>query len=131
MYKPDPRLPPDQQILPTHAKKLQQEQWQREGKLPSAYDRAFEPLAIRDEKDEGLSEEAGKGQTDEVAATPPSLPTPTSPDVNKGPNASGTNRNTIPNVRASLQSPQQTIKTKPVETPPAEKEKGCGCCIIM
>lgn len=27
MYKPDPRLPPDQQMLPTHAKRLQQEQW--------------------------------------------------------------------------------------------------------
>lgn len=29
MYKPDPRLPPDEQILPTHAKRLQQEQWER------------------------------------------------------------------------------------------------------
>ena len=26
MYKPDPRLPPDQQLLPTHAKRLQEEQ---------------------------------------------------------------------------------------------------------
>ncbi|KAL8743467.1 MAG: hypothetical protein Q9190_004183 [Brigantiaea leucoxantha] len=32
MYKPDPRLPPDQQILPTHAKRLQQEQMERERK---------------------------------------------------------------------------------------------------
>ncbi|KAL9125835.1 MAG: hypothetical protein Q9217_005021 [Psora testacea] len=32
MYKPDPRLPPDQQILPTHAKRLQQEQWEKAGK---------------------------------------------------------------------------------------------------
>lgn len=29
MYKPDPRLPPEEQILPTHAKRLQQEQWER------------------------------------------------------------------------------------------------------
>ena len=28
MYKPDPMLPPDQQMLPTHAKRLQQEQWE-------------------------------------------------------------------------------------------------------
>ncbi|KAK4554866.1 hypothetical protein LTR86_008014 [Recurvomyces mirabilis] len=41
MYKPDPRLPPDQQMLPTHAKRLQQEQWEREGKVGSAYDRDF------------------------------------------------------------------------------------------
>ncbi|KAI4212388.1 MAG: hypothetical protein LQ351_004958 [Letrouitia transgressa] len=32
MFKPDPRLPPDQQILPTHAKRLQQEQMEREAK---------------------------------------------------------------------------------------------------
>lgn len=29
MYKPDPRLPPEEQLLPTHAKRLQQEQWER------------------------------------------------------------------------------------------------------
>ena len=29
MYKPDPRLPPDQQLLPTHAKRLQQEEAMR------------------------------------------------------------------------------------------------------
>ncbi|KAK3112602.1 hypothetical protein LTR53_010952 [Teratosphaeriaceae sp. CCFEE 6253] len=39
MYKPDPRLPPDQQLLPTHAKRLQQEQWEKEGKTGIAYDR--------------------------------------------------------------------------------------------
>ncbi len=32
MYKPDPRLPPEQQMLPTHAKRLQQEQREREMK---------------------------------------------------------------------------------------------------
>ncbi|KAL8931503.1 MAG: hypothetical protein Q9216_007179, partial [Gyalolechia sp. 2 TL-2023] len=30
MYKPDPRLPPEQQMLPTHAKRLQQEQRDRD-----------------------------------------------------------------------------------------------------
>lgn len=30
MYKPDPRLPPDQQMLPTHAKRMAQEQWDPE-----------------------------------------------------------------------------------------------------
>lgn len=44
MYKPDPRLPPDQQMLPTHAKRLQQEQWEREGKGSTAFDRDFRPL---------------------------------------------------------------------------------------
>jgi len=44
MYKPDPRLPPDQQLLPTVAKRLQQEQWEREGKFGNAYDTNFRPL---------------------------------------------------------------------------------------
>ncbi|KAK5136353.1 hypothetical protein LTR08_003479 [Meristemomyces frigidus] len=44
MYKPDPRLPPDQQLLPTHAKRLMQEQWEKDGKTGTAYDRDFKPL---------------------------------------------------------------------------------------
>ena len=56
MYKPDPRLPPDQQLLPTHAKRLQQEQWekarkdseqrqQRDGKPIAQPAKEFSPLA--------------------------------------------------------------------------------------
>ena len=45
MYKPDPRLPPDQQMLPTHAKRMMQEQWEREGRPGQAYDREFRPIA--------------------------------------------------------------------------------------
>jgi len=48
MYKPDPRLPPDQQMLPTHAKRMMQEQWEKEGKTGTAYDRDFNLL--NDEK---------------------------------------------------------------------------------
>ena len=39
MYKPDPRLPQDQQMLPTHARRLAQEQWEKEGKTGTVYDR--------------------------------------------------------------------------------------------
>ena len=65
MYKPDPRLPPEEQLLPTHAKRLQQEQWERaqkesqqrlremeaqqrkhnHQKPPAQLPRAFSPLA--------------------------------------------------------------------------------------
>ena len=31
MYKPDPRLPPDQQLLPTHAKRLQEQSRRQDG----------------------------------------------------------------------------------------------------
>ncbi|KAF2773961.1 hypothetical protein EJ03DRAFT_73033 [Teratosphaeria nubilosa] len=44
MYKPDPRIPPDQQMLPTHAKRMMQEQWEKEGKTGTVYDRDFNLL---------------------------------------------------------------------------------------
>lgn len=43
-YKPDPRLPPDQQLLPTVAKRLAQEKWESEGKFGNIYDKDFRPL---------------------------------------------------------------------------------------
>ena len=46
MYKPDPRLPPDQQIIPTHARKQQAAQWADDGSVPKAYDRDFTPIAV-------------------------------------------------------------------------------------
>ena len=46
MFKPDPRLPPEQQMLPTHAKRMMQEQWEREGKPGSAFDRSFTPVSV-------------------------------------------------------------------------------------
>ncbi|RMZ84410.1 hypothetical protein DV738_g656, partial [Chaetothyriales sp. CBS 135597] len=48
MYKPDPRLPPDQQIIPTHARLQQAAQWEAEGAVPKTYDRNFVPLAVHD-----------------------------------------------------------------------------------
>ncbi|KAF4555841.1 Hypothetical protein D9617_2g058060 [Elsinoe fawcettii] len=44
MYKPDPMLPPDQQLLPTHAKKLMQERWEAEGASSDVFDKDFKPL---------------------------------------------------------------------------------------
>ncbi|PVH99753.1 hypothetical protein DM02DRAFT_642794 [Periconia macrospinosa] len=48
MYKPDPMLPPDQQIIPTHAKRMQQEQWATEGRTASVYDKEFRALNTDD-----------------------------------------------------------------------------------
>ena len=39
MYKPDPRLPPEQQMLPTHAKRMAQEQSVKEGKDGFSFDK--------------------------------------------------------------------------------------------
>ena len=46
MNKPDPMLPPDQQIIPTHARRQQQNQWNEEGAVPKTYARDFSPLAL-------------------------------------------------------------------------------------
>ncbi|KAJ4388981.1 hypothetical protein N0V93_006443 [Gnomoniopsis smithogilvyi] len=43
-YKPDPRLPPDQQLLPTVARRLAQERFEQEGKFGTVYDKEFRPL---------------------------------------------------------------------------------------
>lgn len=50
-FRPDPRLPPEQQLLPTVAKRLQQEKWEREGKVGTVFDKEFRPLT-----DEGFLE---------------------------------------------------------------------------
>ena len=49
MYKPDPRLPPEQQLLPTHAKRLQQEQLDQQAKVAGSDSRRpqpFSPVAV-------------------------------------------------------------------------------------
>ncbi|KAL5598963.1 uncharacterized protein BROUX77_005996 [Berkeleyomyces rouxiae] len=43
-YQPDPRLPPEEQLLPTVARRLQQEKWEKEGKFGTVYDKEFRPL---------------------------------------------------------------------------------------
>ncbi|KAG8534005.1 uncharacterized protein KY384_000847 [Bacidia gigantensis] len=47
MYKPDPRLPPEQQMLPTHAKRLQQEQWEQARKESETRQRELEKQTAR------------------------------------------------------------------------------------
>jgi len=37
-FRPDPRLPPEQQIVPAHALALRREQWTKEGKTGGIYD---------------------------------------------------------------------------------------------
>lgn len=49
MYKPDPMLPPDQQLIPTLAKKQMQAQWAAEGAVPKAFDREFTPIDVHTE----------------------------------------------------------------------------------
>lgn len=143
MYKPDPRLPPDQQMLPTHAKKMQQEQWEKEGKTPTAYDREFAPLAVRPDEPVSvptteMKNEAATTDGDNLAAdsgSPWPLQPPRSPEPAR-PGTSGTNYSTMPKVQTApqiaLPPPQRVQQNMPPSPQEDEKvEKGCGCCIVM
>jgi len=151
MYKPDPRLPPDQQIIPTHARQMMQQQWEKEGKTPTTYDREFAPLAIATDappsnnndnnndnnekteepsKEEQPQEKSEKPETEENSTWP--LSSPKSPDSTQ-PN---TGYSPMPRVQepppAGL-TPKWSPPVVTAQEPPPAKEKkgGCGCCVVM
>ncbi|KAF2029313.1 hypothetical protein EK21DRAFT_67998 [Setomelanomma holmii] len=83
MYKPDPRLPPDQQIIPTHAKRMQREQWENEGRVASMYDKDFQMLNTEEFQDKRNSQlqplDFEKAQANETWP----LPSPTKQDASE------------------------------------------------
>ncbi|KAI2607937.1 hypothetical protein GGR54DRAFT_399445 [Hypoxylon sp. NC1633] len=142
-YKPDPRLPPDQQLLPTVAKRLQQEKWEQEGKFGNIYDKEFRPL-----NEEGFLKPPELERPKDVEEKQDEWPL--RPGA-KSPNTSrpGTSSySTMPKIQdkpviSPLASPrsmqqQQIQSTQSPRVPtqieqPQEKPKrsGCGCCIVM
>ena len=144
MYKPDPRLPPDQQMLPTHAKRMAQEKWEKEGKIGTAYDREFRLLNTEEiERPLDLSldkpmppEEKKKSENAQSGSTWP-LGSPLASPTTERPGTSGTGRySTMPKI-TSQQAPTTPTIEKPQERlrlpEPQEEEKekkGC-CCIVM
>ena len=141
MYKPDPRLPPDQQLLPTVAKRLQQEQWEKEGKFGNTYDKEFRPL-----NDEEFQPPEIVSQTIEVQEQKPEehpewpLRTPKSDTLSAGRPGTGGGYSAMPKIQdipPSQMSPRNLSTPQPtpprIEEPPEEKKQkeGCGCCIVM
>ncbi|TVY16971.1 hypothetical protein LARI1_G006640 [Lachnellula arida] len=137
MYKPDPRLPPDQQLLPTVAKRLQQEQWEKEGKFGNAYDTSFRPL-----NDEEFRQPEPPTQTIAMEEQKPEslnpnwpLQGPKSPTLSTGRPGTAGNYSTIPKITGTpqgigpLPSPKPPIRTP--EPPEDKKKGGCGCCVVM
>jgi len=98
-YKPDPSLPPDQQIIPTVAKRMQQEQWERDGAYASVYDRELRPLKVP--SDPNLDKEKGKagemGEPEWPLKSPALRPEP--PAGKSKPDAG---YKTVPTVSANL-----------------------------
>jgi hypothetical protein len=140
MYKPDPRLPPDQQLLPTVAKRLAQEQWEKEGKFGNVYDTHFRPL-----NDDGFQQQPEiieqiitipDAKPEEQAEWP--LRGPKSPTLSTGrPATAGVGSySTMPKINTPIPSPMVGVTPTPLrlqELPEGEetKKKGCGCCVVM
>lgn len=158
MYKPDPRLPPDQQIIPTHAKRMQQEQWENEGRVGSMYDRDFRLLNTENAEGKRLSQidpiELEKARNDEAWPLPsPEKSSSSQPqgsalekiDTNvstKQGNEQGAYKLTptipqgprvpspklAPPIAPAGTEPKRTRLPEPVEE--TKEKKGC-CCIVM
>ncbi|KAK4157521.1 hypothetical protein C8A00DRAFT_40096 [Chaetomidium leptoderma] len=148
-YRPDPRLPPDQQLLPTVAKRLQQEKWEREGKFGSIYDKEFRPLtdegflkppepSAQDKEDE---KEAETGEPKEERGDWPLKGEPKSPSLPGRTNSYSTMPRITDNPTANAQpsprtpmhqtQPSQTVRVPEPLEEPQDKKAGCGCCIVM
>ncbi len=144
-YKPDPRLPPDQQLLPTVAKRLQQEKWEQEGKFGNIYDKEFRPL-----NDEGFAKpppEVERPTDDEqhqdewplradvkspTSGRPGTSSYSTMPRI-QDKSAKPPSITTSPRPQQQNQMPEiQAIRVPDAPDEPEEKAKGgCGCCIVM
>lgn len=149
-YKPDPRLPPDQQLLPTVAKRLQQEKWEREGKFVSVYDRDFRPLSGEGgflqppeapaKKPEDKSEQENHQDEWPLKAEPPKSPAlsvgrtgsySTIPKIQEKPIVSPMPSPRVP-IGPVPHSPVPRVPEAPEKKDAENKSKaGCGCCIVM
>ncbi|KAG6003957.1 hypothetical protein E4U21_001584 [Claviceps maximensis] len=156
-YKPDPRLPPDQQLLPTVARRLRQEQWEKEGKFGDAYDKDFRPLNDRafpqvGEREERLNHQGEDDDDDDDDQAQPG-DWPLKPSASKSPKQSS--YSTMPKISDKPPAGPMTPMTSPKSSsqapapapatgteshdaepanevePKAEAKGGCGCCAVM
>lgn len=153
MYKPDPRLPPDQQIIPTHAKRMQQEQWETEGRVGSMYDTDFrllnteemngqrlsqiDPVALERERNSGQwplpSPEKQPSASDEkVESIADKSPAVEQPQFKLTPTIPQSPRVPSPKPASIKRTPSEKPKTTRVPEPAEEiPEKKGKCCIVM
>lgn len=141
MYKPDPRLPPDEQLLPTVAKRLQQEQWEKEGKFGNAYDTSFRPLNDEEfqQPPERLSQILSipppEPKSEERGPEWPLKAASKTPPLSPRPGTGGTQTySTMPKIQGTPQGVGPLPEPKPpirLQQPPETKKGGCGCCLVM
>ncbi|KAK1826791.1 hypothetical protein QBC39DRAFT_13401 [Podospora conica] len=160
-YRPDPRLPPDQQLLPTVAKRLQQEKWEREGKFGNVYDKEFRPLTDegfpkppehesapeKDEEDEKTPAQDRRDEREEGQPQEGGGDWPLRAELRGSQNpARSSSYSTMPRISdkppmsplasggTTSQPPPRAASVVRAPEPPEEapeKKAGCGCCIVM
>ncbi|EGX53357.1 hypothetical protein AOL_s00006g223 [Orbilia oligospora ATCC 24927] len=137
-YAPDPKLPQDQQIIPTVAKRLQQEEWEREGAPASVFDRDLRPLKLY-EKDIEPKEAINFGEQ--------SAQWPISNEKQRDPPPMVEPKKEIPKMESPKILPKAPRSESPPPRPPSrepirvkdpdevptkgKKDKGCCGCSIM
>lgn len=150
MYKPDPRLPPDQQILPTHAKRMQQEKDRTSGRPSGDFTSSIEHA--EDGSYPSSSSPAHpevNGRVDQIGDEPgwPLRPLPAA-KADGSPDPAGTAEqhagySTIPKVQntppigkaaettaVGSQAALESSTTKPQDKP-EKTGRACGCCVLM
>ncbi|KPM34845.1 hypothetical protein AK830_g11731 [Neonectria ditissima] len=148
-YKPDPRLPPDQQLLPTVARRLQQEKWEKEGKFGDVYDKEFRPLndhvplkPLDLEKNEPTEENQRPEDEWPLRVEPVKSPRQgssysTMPKISDKPQhtpLASPRTPVTPHAPPQMEeSPKPAPKPVPERAPPepVEDKGGCGCCVVM
>ncbi|KAI0967491.1 hypothetical protein F4678DRAFT_243872 [Xylaria arbuscula] len=141
-YQPDPRLPPDQQLLPTVARRLQQEKWEQEGAFGNVYDKEFRPLnkdTFARPPEAEKSQDAEEPQDEWPLKPEARVPTPNRPGTSSYstmPKIQDTPAMSPLSPRPMQQLQTQTTAAVKVPDPPAQTEEstekdGCGCCVVM
>lgn len=134
-YNPDPRLPPEKQLIPTVAKRLQQEKWEQEGTFGTAYDKDFRPLndsalmrenSVPLEEREPKQEQAAQEEMEIRPQTPEAGPSdewPLRADAPKSPQVRlGSSYSAMPKISDMPKSPLPG--QRPPMTPQGTQETG-------
>lgn len=142
-YKPDPRLPPDQQYPAEVAKRMAQEEMERDGAYGDAYDTNFRPLnrnsllKTSDSNGSGwewpLKPSVTTAPLQRQGSTYSTMPkisdkTPNSPMASPRPNAPS---QMSPVPQTDHQTETQTFEMAQQNTDLEDKKGGCGCCVVM
>lgn len=157
MYKPDPRLPPDQQILPTHAKRTMQGQTDSEEEVDKSFPKDFDLLSDEELAKMGALPPPGQAQEVKVSTPNPKETTTLQPpwplasqksdtkSQAESPQGANSGYKTTP-TNAPSKSPQPAASqpeaprtTRPAvqrmpdpdEKEDGKKKKKLACCVIM